>query len=492
MAPTPAAPEDPASGSTRTSAVDTARLLPQVSGRHHSLDGIRALACLMVLVVHVATETGDSLAPGPVGALLSAAVMGVPLFFALSGVLLYRPWARAALDGTRGPDTRSYLWRRVMRIFPAYWVVAVVALLLYAGEHLASVRHWAEVLTLTFPFNTSPHWRGPGPEGLGQMWSLSVEVAFYLTLPLFAVFLARPCPFYILDEVEAALDDANIDRFLQLIRRFADRAQFVIVTHQKRTMDAADLLYGVSMGGDGVTKVVSRNAISGSSDEAIDTEAFATSEMKAFVANNNLSLSGVVPDFRARAINAGSTFCLELINNFNATLNTTFRVENNTGAAGAFQIFENANDNLAVRNPLPPPDLFTSIAQGVCNIPLDGVALFEANCAKCHTGNGLGREAKKLLLARDITGRTATQINAQFTTTPNLSMIETFVVNGRLTLTQQEIANLEAYIMGLNGVDRGQLISPGMDPKHFFITVAAAYFLLILVRGGIRVRRKIP
>ena len=75
---------------------------------------------------------------------------------------------------------------------------------------------------------------------------------------VFAVFLARPCPFYILDEVEAALDDANIDRFLQLIRRFADRAQFVIVTHQKRTMDAADVLYGVTMGGDGVTKVVSR------------------------------------------------------------------------------------------------------------------------------------------------------------------------------------------------------------------------------------------
>ncbi|HEX5762451.1 MAG TPA: AAA family ATPase [Solirubrobacterales bacterium] len=75
---------------------------------------------------------------------------------------------------------------------------------------------------------------------------------------VFAVFLARPCPFYILDEVEAALDDANIDRFLQLIRRFSSRAQFVIVTHQKRTMDAADVLYGVTMGGDGVTKVVSR------------------------------------------------------------------------------------------------------------------------------------------------------------------------------------------------------------------------------------------
>jgi len=75
---------------------------------------------------------------------------------------------------------------------------------------------------------------------------------------LFAVFLARPCPFYILDEVEAALDDPNITRFLGLLRRYADRAQFIVVTHQKRTMEAADTLYGVSMGDDGVSKVISR------------------------------------------------------------------------------------------------------------------------------------------------------------------------------------------------------------------------------------------
>jgi chromosome segregation protein len=75
---------------------------------------------------------------------------------------------------------------------------------------------------------------------------------------LFSVFLAKPSPFYVLDEVEAALDDLNIDRFLQLLRRYRDRAQFIVVTHQKRTMDVADALYGVSMGGDGVSKVVSR------------------------------------------------------------------------------------------------------------------------------------------------------------------------------------------------------------------------------------------
>ena len=75
---------------------------------------------------------------------------------------------------------------------------------------------------------------------------------------LFALFLARPCPFYLLDEVEAALDDTNIGRFCALLRRFADRAQFIVVTHQKRTMEAADSLYGVTMGADGVSQVVSR------------------------------------------------------------------------------------------------------------------------------------------------------------------------------------------------------------------------------------------
>ncbi|HEY6523604.1 MAG TPA: AAA family ATPase [Solirubrobacteraceae bacterium] len=88
---------------------------------------------------------------------------------------------------------------------------------------------------------------------------------------LFAVFLARPCPFYILDEVEAALDDLNIDRFLALLRQYSSRAQFIVVTHQKRTMEAADSLYGVSMGSDGISKVISRK-LSGA-DGPTDAEA---------------------------------------------------------------------------------------------------------------------------------------------------------------------------------------------------------------------------
>ena len=75
---------------------------------------------------------------------------------------------------------------------------------------------------------------------------------------LFALFLARPHPFYLLDEVEAALDDTNIGRFVELLRAYAEKAQFIVITHQKRTMEAADILYGVTMGNDGVSQVVSR------------------------------------------------------------------------------------------------------------------------------------------------------------------------------------------------------------------------------------------
>jgi chromosome segregation protein len=75
---------------------------------------------------------------------------------------------------------------------------------------------------------------------------------------LFAIFRARPSPFYLLDEVEAALDDINLHRFLDLVREFATESQVLLVTHQKRTMEAADVLYGVSMAKDGVSSVISQ------------------------------------------------------------------------------------------------------------------------------------------------------------------------------------------------------------------------------------------
>ncbi|MDP9068900.1 MAG: AAA family ATPase [Actinomycetota bacterium] len=75
---------------------------------------------------------------------------------------------------------------------------------------------------------------------------------------LFAIFRSRPSPFYLLDEVEAALDDINLLRFLGLIDELEERAQVLIVTHQKRTMEAADVLYGVSMAKDGVSHVIAK------------------------------------------------------------------------------------------------------------------------------------------------------------------------------------------------------------------------------------------
>jgi chromosome segregation protein len=73
---------------------------------------------------------------------------------------------------------------------------------------------------------------------------------------LIAIFKARPSPFYVLDEVEAALDDINLGRLIAILDELRDASQLIVITHQKRTMEIADALYGVSMRGDGVTSVI--------------------------------------------------------------------------------------------------------------------------------------------------------------------------------------------------------------------------------------------
>ncbi|MEO8514094.1 MAG: chromosome segregation protein SMC [Ignavibacteria bacterium] len=73
---------------------------------------------------------------------------------------------------------------------------------------------------------------------------------------LFAIYQVKPSPFCILDEVDAPLDDANIDRFIKIIRKFAEETQFIIVTHNKRTMEAADSMYGVTMAEQGISAIV--------------------------------------------------------------------------------------------------------------------------------------------------------------------------------------------------------------------------------------------
>ena len=74
---------------------------------------------------------------------------------------------------------------------------------------------------------------------------------------LFAIFLTKPSPFCFLDEVDAPLDDANIDRFIEIVKEMSEHSQFVLVTHNKKSMQAAEVLYGITMAEPGVSKVVS-------------------------------------------------------------------------------------------------------------------------------------------------------------------------------------------------------------------------------------------
>lgn len=90
---------------------------------------------------------------------------------------------------------------------------------------------------------------------------------------LFAIYLVKPSPFCILDEVDAPLDDANIDRFTRILRKFSDNTQFIVVTHNKRTMEAANALYGVTMEEDGVSKIVT---VRFNQDARVETAAVAS------------------------------------------------------------------------------------------------------------------------------------------------------------------------------------------------------------------------
>ena len=76
---------------------------------------------------------------------------------------------------------------------------------------------------------------------------------------LFAILKLRPMPFCLLDEIEAALDDANVDRFARYLKRFSQETQFIVITHRKPTMELADRLYGITMEEKGVSKQVSVN-----------------------------------------------------------------------------------------------------------------------------------------------------------------------------------------------------------------------------------------
>ncbi|OBJ08389.1 acyltransferase [Mycobacterium sp. 1482292.6] len=151
-----------------------------------AVEGMRACAAMGVVVTHVAFQTGHS--SGATGRLFGRFDLAVAVFFALSGFLLWRGHAAAARGLGSRPATGHYLRSRVVRIMPAYVVAVVVILTLLPDADHASPTVWLANLTLTqiyVPLTLTG--------GLTQMWSLSVEVSFYLALPVLAL-LARRLP----------------------------------------------------------------------------------------------------------------------------------------------------------------------------------------------------------------------------------------------------------------------------------------------------------
>jgi peptidoglycan/LPS O-acetylase OafA/YrhL len=151
-----------------------------------AVEGMRACAAMGVVVTHVAFQTGHS--SGVAGRLFGRFDLAVAVFFALSGFLLWRGHAAAARGLGSRPRTGHYLRSRVVRIMPAYLVAVVVILSLLPDSDHASPTVWLANLTLTqiyVPLTLTG--------GLTQMWSLSVEVGFYLALPVLAL-LARRMP----------------------------------------------------------------------------------------------------------------------------------------------------------------------------------------------------------------------------------------------------------------------------------------------------------
>ncbi|MBB5777519.1 acyltransferase family protein [Nonomuraea jabiensis] len=154
------------------------------TGRDAALDGIRALAALGVWVLHVGGNTGMIYQEGMFAWMTSRLGIAVPIFFLLSGLLLYRPWARAVLEDAPSPRVGRYLWRRAMRVLPAYWLVTAVALWAWGQLDWTGWLKWLFLLQNYFE-------QGRAPDGLYQMWTMPIEMAFYLVLPGLAWLLHR-------------------------------------------------------------------------------------------------------------------------------------------------------------------------------------------------------------------------------------------------------------------------------------------------------------
>jgi peptidoglycan/LPS O-acetylase OafA/YrhL len=157
---------------------------PELRGHLGALDGMRALAAYGVLATHTGFNSGRSLDAGPFAPWLARLDFGVTVFFLLSGFLLYRPFALAALTDRPAPGLGRFYLRRALRILPAYWL-AVLGTLFLLSDRTPSAGDVAGYLTLTQTY--SHHNLDPS---LTQMWTLAVEISFYAILPGLA-WLAR-------------------------------------------------------------------------------------------------------------------------------------------------------------------------------------------------------------------------------------------------------------------------------------------------------------
>ncbi|MEC3952014.1 acyltransferase [Nocardia sp. CDC153] len=160
-----------------------------------ALDGMRAVAAVGVVVVHVSIYTGNIAAgfnhrmhSGWVGYVTQPISVAVPFFCVMAGMLLYRQFTGTALHGKPMPSVGAYLWRRALRVLPLYWLVVIVALL--AVNHDVGVWGWIRGLSFLTIYHRNKYGSADLPSGLVPTWSLASEAVFYLLLPVMAAVLA--------------------------------------------------------------------------------------------------------------------------------------------------------------------------------------------------------------------------------------------------------------------------------------------------------------
>jgi len=145
-------------------------------------------------------------------------------------------------------DTYNAVNATFKEVFPRLFRGGQAALSLSGGDDVDLLEAGVEIMA-----------QPPGKKNTTVEQLSGGEKALTAVALVFSIFLIKPSPFCILDEVDAPLDEANVDRYNELVREMTDRSQFIVISHNKRTMEAADILYGVTMQEPGVSKLVSVN-----------------------------------------------------------------------------------------------------------------------------------------------------------------------------------------------------------------------------------------